>query len=106
VLLQVLIAANFRSNADVLPHLLLQLVTAALVHPSGQVYISVMENESNDTSPQLLQQLSQALAALGVPATVAYSSPLRRRPGEQRISYLARVRNEALAPVYNSTFRC
>jgi hypothetical protein len=102
---QVLIAANFRSNAHVLPHLLLQLVTAAAIRPSGRVYISIMENLSSDTSPQLLQQLSQVLSALRIPATVVYNAPLERLPGEQRISYLARVRNAAMAPVHNATFR-
>jgi hypothetical protein len=102
----VLIAANYKSNADVLPHLMLQLViTAAAVHPSGQVYVSVMENDSSDSSPQLLRQLSQVLSALQIPATIVTDAPLRRLPGQPRISYLAQVRNAAMAPVYNATFR-
>jgi hypothetical protein len=102
---RVFLAANFRDSAHVLPHLLLQLVTAATLHPSQQVFISIMENHSNDSSPALLQQLQQALHALQVPARVVSSSPMRREPGEPRISYLARVRNAALEPVFNATWR-
>lgn len=102
---RVFIAANFRDSAHVLPHLLLQLVTAAALHPSQQVFISIMENHSNDSSPALLQQLQQALHALQVPAMVVSSSPMRRQQGEPRISYLARVRNAALEPAYNATWR-
>jgi alpha-1,3-mannosyltransferase len=96
----VLIAANLRDAAHLLPHWTVQALALASAAPPGRVFVSVYESGSADATPAWLGLAGRLLAAAGVPATlVARGAGEARPPGTPRIAHLAALRNRALAPL-------
>lgn len=59
--------------------------------------MSVYESNSADATPQWLEELRAELGALGVPHEVVSGGEAEARaPGEDRIAFLARMRNRCV----------
>lgn len=155
-----LLAANFRNNEGLLPHVIVQLWHLLAILPQGSVFVSVYESGSEDSTgnhsvlpfpsrseyhpvpagkclrPSLsacsagawLEVLRQLVAAMQVPHRIVVGAP-RRPPGlpqrfpawrpqrrvmpaggnltraeeQERIDFLAQVRNAALEPLWLDT---
>jgi alpha-1,3-mannosyltransferase len=99
------IAANLHNSLHVLPHFALQVLRYAAAAPPGGVFVSIYESDSSDGTPQYLQALERLLAACAIPHQVTASGPLVRAAGEDRIAFLAKVRNAVLQPLVHGAFR-
>jgi len=92
------IAANFRDNAATVPTFTAELLKlAADVGPSN-LFATVYESGSVDSTPRLLDDARRSLEAAGVATNITANGPLTRR-GRQRIDFLADTRNELLKPL-------
>jgi alpha-1,3-mannosyltransferase len=94
-----LISANLHNSADILPHWVTQLTAALRALPPENVFVSIYESGSGDGTGGWLRQLALRLALLGVRSRITVGGNVTRQEGEQRIAYLAKLRNEALAPM-------
>lgn len=92
------LAANLKNNEEVLPNFITQLLTLVARMREGQLHISIYESGSTDSTVQWLQLLDSVLGALGVPRTIVHSGNITWPAGGDRIEFLAKVRNAALAP--------
>lgn len=96
----ILIAADFRDAAHVLPHWARQALALAARAPPGAAFISLYESGSADASGAWLGLAGRLFAAAGVPSTVvARGAGETHPPGTPRIPRLASLRNRALAPL-------
>lgn len=102
-----MIVANLYNSEQVMPHFMQQLVTACALLPQGRVFVSIYESSSKpeDKTKAWLKELKTALRLIGVRSRIIYGGALSRSSKENRIEYLAKVRNAALAPLYNNAFR-
>ena len=93
-------AALLKDNAPILGAWATELkALIARVAPSP-VYVSILENgDSVDGTAAALRRLAADLRAAGVPHTVVTEPLLARQGGEDRVPWLARLRNAALAPL-------
>jgi len=92
------IAANFRDNAATVTTFSAELLKlAADVGPSN-LFVTVYESGSADSTPRLLDDARRSLEAAGVATNITANGPLTRR-GRQRIDFLADARNELLKPL-------
>ncbi|KAJ7232090.1 cryptococcal mannosyltransferase 1-domain-containing protein [Mycena rebaudengoi] len=101
---KIYIAAMFYDNGGVLPYWI-QEVTK-LIHYLGpdNVFVSIVESNSNDNTPALLNDFAASLAALRVPHKVIVGDTSVQRPGDMgtgfpRIDFLAAVRNLVMQPL-------
>jgi len=122
------IAVNLFNNAAILPQFMDELLVLTAALGRDNVFVSVFENGSKDTTPALLVQLGERLRAAGVghaivsaPAgwrqfcdqivdvddaaacAAAESDVLRDCPNTVRIPVMAAIRNMALLPLFNVT---
>lgn len=99
----VLVAADVSNAELVAPHLVVQAAHLLALLPRGDAFLSVYESGSSATDATrdwLL--LAEALArALGAPSRVVRGGRLERRPGQNRIEFLAEARNRALQPLWS-----
>lgn len=98
--MQVFIALNLHNNEDVIPDFLVQLLD--LVHYLGRknIFISIYESGSFDTTKVYLRFLEIFLSTWRVEYVIR-TSPEKRSDSDHRIEYLARARNEAMRPLYD-----
>eukprot|EP00898_Chlorokybus_atmophyticus_P001618 jgi/Chlat1/2457/Chrsp171S02346 len=96
--LRVFIAMNLHDNERVGPHLIFQLQRLlSWLNPSN-IYVSIYESGSNDSTPALLALLHSLLQSMKV-AHIINGSKDDVRGGKQRIEFLAQVRNKAIIPL-------
>ncbi|CEO95885.1 unnamed protein product (mitochondrion) [Plasmodiophora brassicae] len=96
------IAANVHDNEKTLPHLLHQLKRVVdIIGDPSRVYVSIFESGSTDLSKEWLYMFADVLDAKNVSNSIV-TSDLRRLLHEHRIDFLARVRNKALEPLFQS----
>ncbi|KAJ7274051.1 cryptococcal mannosyltransferase 1-domain-containing protein [Mycena rebaudengoi] len=101
---KIYIAAMFYDNGPVLPYWI-QEVTK-LIHYLGpeNIFLSIVESNSHDNSPALLNDFAASLSALRVPHKVIVGDTSVERPsdvgtGFPRIDFLAAVRNLVMQPL-------
>lgn len=94
------VAANLRNNQDVLPHFMYNLIKMLLHVPAGTAFVSVYESNSNDNTAIWLEILELALHVIHVPCHLEGRGVMVRPKGQERIAFLAAVRNAALRPLY------
>lgn len=98
------VALNVRDNEGVMANLMLQLAhLSKLLHSPQQLFVSVFESNSGDATVQWVQELGRELSALGVPHSLQAGTQAadmgQRLPHEDRIDFLARMRNHAIKPL-------
>lgn len=95
------IAINLHNSQHVLPAQMKALLTAiSHLLPKHAVYLSIYENESRDTTPQMLGHFAAALERIGVDGLWIVASHMRSGiTNANRINMLAEFRNAALRPL-------
>jgi alpha-1,3-mannosyltransferase len=93
-------AMNLRDNSVQMPQYTLSLLQTLLRLPGDSVFVSAYESNSNDGTHGWLEVLQLALNVAGIPSRLVARGMLVRLRGSDRIEHLARVRNMALAPLY------
>jgi len=96
-----LLAANFRDNAEMMPHLIKQVWLLAALLPPNSLFVSIYESGSPDTwTGQWLGLLSSLLTVVEVDHVITTDGNIKRAEGENRIEFLAKVRNKVLEPLW------
>lgn len=100
---KIYIAASFYNNQDVLPYWMNTLLdTIAYLGPNN-VFVSIVESNSDDRTPGLLRELDNSLAKLDVQKRILIQDKAVPRPPDMawnnRIDFLAAIRNRALEPL-------
>eukprot|EP00775_Hariotina_reticulata_P004378 gene4378-4630_t len=93
-------ATNLRDNSAQMPHFLLNLLLTLLKLPHDRVFVSVYESNSDQGAHGWLDIMQLSLNVIGTPSRLSARGMLVRETGEARITYLAKVRNMALLPLY------
>ena len=94
--------ASILHNAEcILPQYTDALLSFARDVGPDRVYVSILENDSLDRTPDMLQALRGTLQRMGVPHTIA-SAPLPASIRSlERIERLSTLRNRAMRPLYD-----
>ncbi|WIA15600.1 hypothetical protein OEZ85_002227 [Tetradesmus obliquus] len=69
--------------------------------PREDVFVSVYESNSDDSVHGWIDMLQLALNVIGTPSRIVSRGMIVRSKGQERIDFLAQLRNIALAPLYN-----
>jgi len=101
------LSVNLFNSEGVFPYLTASLVkTCILLYTKengfSSCFISIYESGSVDKTKILLKKFESELRKWKIPHSVVLGDAVRRA-GEHRISFLARVRNLAMEPLYSST---
>ncbi|KAJ6479530.1 cryptococcal mannosyltransferase 1-domain-containing protein [Mycena vitilis] len=101
---KIFIAAMFYNNADVVPYWTTEITK--LIHYLGpdNVFVSIAESYSTDSTPALLRTFDKTLEKLGVPRRILTQDTSLVRPPSMltalpRVEFLAAVRNLAIEPL-------
>lgn len=94
-------SANFYNSQDILPAFFDQFLQLSDYLGRDNVYISIYESNSHDNTKDLLHHFDDALTRLSIPHTVIADDSTQKPffVGNERINYLASVRNLTLAPL-------
>ena len=98
---RLLIAVDLHDNDAVLPDLILQLRQLVEFYGRDRTVVSVYESGSTDQSKLQLRMFEYLLRGLGVEHRIKMEE-VARGPHDHRIDYLARVRNQAMEPLYSA----
>ncbi|EJD37087.1 hypothetical protein AURDEDRAFT_173844 [Auricularia subglabra TFB-10046 SS5] len=104
---KVFIAALFHNNKDVLPFWSKELLRVINYLGPENVFVSIVESYSKDSTRKLLTKFDQSLAALNVPRRIVLNDTSIPRPEKMstnnaRIQFLADTRNLVLEPLRES----
>lgn len=96
-----LFASNVHNSEPIMPNFITQMLTAisVLSRAAQPIFISIYESGSTDSTASWLLLLDKLLAMLGVNKRIVISGLLARSHGEDRIHFLASVRNAVLEPL-------
>lgn len=103
--LRLFVAMNLRDNEGVMANAITQLrLLASLLPQPQQLFVSVFESNSHDDTPQWVVEMGRELSSLGVAHRLVSGEAAgvgagRRQGWEDRIDFLARMRNMALSPL-------
>lgn len=99
------IVALLHQSEKILPQFTEELVRVVLAlkseqnpDPGKNMFVSIYESGSTDDTRELLQNLSSHLDYLSVPHSIVNGDVVRSK-GEDRIAFLAKLRNKALEPL-------
>lgn len=95
------IAGNLYNSENVLPYYTREL--DRFIHHVGEsnVFVSIVEDHSEDQTPHLLQNWASRLDRAGVSNQILTSFPVPKKEGLNRIERLAFLRNAALQPFFD-----
>ncbi|KAF7794860.1 hypothetical protein EIP86_006002 [Pleurotus ostreatoroseus] len=100
---KIFFAAAFYNNQDILPYWTDTLLDVIAYLGSNNVYVSIVENNSGDNTPELLRTLDTKLAKLNVRRRILIQDDTIHKPDDMswnnRIDFLAAIRNRALEPL-------
>ncbi|GIM12590.1 hypothetical protein Vretimale_15953, partial [Volvox reticuliferus] len=94
-----IIAANLYNSEKVLPNMLVQLVRLAQLLGPRNIFVSIYESGSEDSTPDWLQLLGGLMRAMSVRFSITAGGNLTRTPGQDRIAFLSSVRQAAIDQV-------
>lgn len=94
-------AANLRDNSMQLPHYTLSLLQTLLRIPRDSAFVSVYESNSEDGVHGWIDVMKLTLDVIGAHNRVVARGMLVRNKQQDRIQFLAQVRNMAMNPLYN-----
>ncbi|KAJ7630355.1 cryptococcal mannosyltransferase 1-domain-containing protein [Roridomyces roridus] len=86
----------FRNNQAVLPHWTKQMARYINYAGVDNVFVSILESNSDDATGQILEQFDAQLADMGVARRIITHDAT---PHDDRISFLSAVRNRVLEPL-------
>ncbi|KAM3572316.1 hypothetical protein VYU27_005655 [Nannochloropsis oceanica] len=100
---RVFFALNLKDNEALMPHLRAKLLETLAFFPNGSegAYVSIYESNSKDRTPEALDALKVELEALSIAHTITTRGQERRGRDEDRISFLVKMRNTALGPLFS-----
>ncbi|KAF8547263.1 glycosyltransferase family 69 protein [Imleria badia] len=100
---KIFIAAMFSNNEKVLPYWSDRIIKVIHYLGADNVFVSILESESDDQSPALLRQLDDRLGAMHVQRRILTQDKEIRKPadmgGNNRIYFLSALRNRVLEPL-------
>ena len=100
---RIYIAAAFFNNQDILPYWTNTMLDVIAYLGPRNVFVSVVENNSGDRTPELLRELDAKLGALDVQRRISIGDLAVPKPDDMawnnRIEFLAAIRNRALEPL-------
>ncbi|KAF8432713.1 cryptococcal mannosyltransferase 1-domain-containing protein [Boletus edulis BED1] len=100
---KVFIGAMFYNNQDVIPYWSNSIIKAIHYLGADNVFVSIVESESDDQSPALLQQLDDRLETMRVQRRILTNDTAVTKPhdlwGNYRIDFLSALRNRVLEPL-------
>ncbi|KAG0695010.1 glycosyltransferase family 69 protein [Suillus ampliporus] len=100
---KIFIAAMFYNNEQVIPYWHNSLIKVIHYLGPDNVFVSILESHSTDSSPQLLEALDADLDLLGVSRRILTRDKAVSKPGNMggnnRIEFLAATRNRVLEPL-------
>jgi hypothetical protein len=101
----IFVASNLVNAAFCLPSFAVMLLRMTAYLDLSRLTVSIYENDSGDATPAVLQALEKALVQAGVKMVIIQSAESDRaeRHWQQRIQTMAKLRNEALRPLYENT---
>ncbi|KAG2438734.1 hypothetical protein HXX76_005279 [Chlamydomonas incerta] len=91
-----IIAANLHNSAEVLPNMIVQMARLAHVLGHANLLVSIYESGSTDATRDWLDLLRGVLSVLSVRHVITSHGSLTRRRGQDRIAFLASVRQAAV----------
>ncbi|PSR71097.1 hypothetical protein PHLCEN_2v13066 [Hermanssonia centrifuga] len=96
-------AAAFYNNQDVLPYWSQTLLDVIAYLGTNNVFVSIVENNSDDHTADLLHELDNSLANLDVQRRILIGDQAVKKPDDMgwnnRIDFLSAIRNRALEPL-------
>lgn len=102
----IFIAVCLHESAAIMPYWTVELVRLLMAlratRNSTKLFVSVYESGSADSTSEYLVLLEKHLKLLGVPNKIV-TGGLLRKPGRERIDFLAELRNRALKPLRESS---
>ncbi|KAI0751679.1 cryptococcal mannosyltransferase 1-domain-containing protein [Daedaleopsis nitida] len=103
---KIFIAAAFYQNEEVIPYWTRSMLDAIMYMGTDNVFVSIVENYSNDRSPDLLREFAQELDRRRVRNRILVQDTTVKKPEHvewnPRIEFLAAIRNQALEPLRES----
>lgn len=98
---RLLVAGTLHNNEVLMPHLLLQLLALALYLPPQSIYVSLYESGSGDATGAWLALFQEIVKLLPLSTKVTTAGSLQPGKGQDKSTFLASVRNAALAPLWS-----
>lgn len=100
---KIFIAASFFNNEDVLPYWTQTMLDVITYLGRDNVFVSIVESNSADRSPDLLRDFDRKLDGLSVQRRILVKDDAVPKPSDMswnnRIDFLAAVRNRAMEPL-------
>ncbi|WVQ62475.1 uncharacterized protein L199_000615 [Kwoniella botswanensis] len=100
------VAANLHNSQDILPGWSSELIKMINYLGSDNVFVSIYESNSQDSTKSLLSSLNDTLLEMGVGRSIVTEQDDRHwwpyNTSPERIGYLANARNKALKPIQSS----
>ncbi|BFZ59267.1 hypothetical protein YB2330_000273 [Saitoella coloradoensis] len=98
------LAMNAYNNEEVLPTVMAEMgdVISLLVAAGATIFVSIVENGSDDQTPEMLRAFAKTLKDWGISNKIVTRPEKTDWNGRNRIDTLVDYRNEALAPLYES----
>lgn len=96
-----LLTGNMNNNEHIMPQFLLSTVNLLTTWPEDRALLALYESGSKDLTPEWLTLLEAVLAAVGAPTRLVQDGAETRWPGQDRIEFLALVRNWAVDPLWS-----
>ena len=99
---RVFVSLNLHQNEKNLPDFIYQLMRLLSVFKKANIFVSIYENGSMDDTRLYLTLLRLNLQALNIPHSI-FTQDVAKPHGIHRIEYLAKLRNQAMKPLFHST---
>ncbi|KAJ6569489.1 mannosyltransferase 1, partial [Mycena capillaripes] len=100
---KIFIAAMFRDNEAVLPYWIKEMTKFIYYAGPDNIFMSIVESNSGDNSPALLEEFDAKLGSMGVARRILTRDTTIPRPsdmsGTPRIEFLSAVRNLVMEPL-------
>jgi hypothetical protein len=96
---KIFIAADLHNNAEVLGHWLAELLKLVTHLKKENVFVSIYDSSSSDTTPTWVMLLRALLRIQDIPHHVVSDPFDGREYGQHRIDFMAYIRNKALEPL-------
>ncbi|KAJ7243970.1 cryptococcal mannosyltransferase 1-domain-containing protein [Mycena rebaudengoi] len=101
---KIFIAAMFYDNSAVLPYWITEITKFICYVGPDNVFVSIVESNSHDTTPQLLEDFDATLKLMGVARRILTHDTSIKKPDDMktatpRIEFLSSVRNLVMQPL-------
>lgn len=91
--------ANMYNNEEVLPNWINEFMELANILGTENVFLSIFENDSRDSTSDLLGEFRNLLEQSNIKNKIVTSKGEFIRGNQERITYLTKIRNQGLVPL-------